>query len=140
MAKTYDQNAILYRWLYKEDDGFVRLIGTDPALADRSQFFRWSDEPGGWSRREPWPQGAANVEPLDNAAGAQSGWPGATPVPGRSPGRPRKEVADDDRPINITASVRRGELFEIQRRAAEARKSVSEWIAGVIRAQLEISS
>jgi hypothetical protein len=136
MAKLYDQNAILYRWLYKAEDGVALFIGTDPALADRAKFFRWRDESGGWDRREPWSQGASDVQPIDNAAGTSSGWPGSVPLPGRGPGRPRKEVADDDRLAAVTASIRRSELFEIQRRAAEARKSVSEWIACAIRAQL----
>lgn len=139
MGKVYDPHAILYRWLFKEEDGLVRLIGTDPALADRSRLFRWIDQPGGWDDREPWPQGVTNTEIIDNAVGAVSGWPGAVPVR-VSPGRPRnKEVAgSEDRSINVSASVRRTELFEIQRVASAARQSVSEWVADAIRAQLRV--
>jgi hypothetical protein len=136
MPKLYDPNALLYRWLYKAEDNVVLFIGTDPALADRAKFFRWRDEAGGWDRREPWQQGAHDVQPLDNSAGASSGWPGSAPLPGRGPGRPRKEVAANDRLAAVTASVRRSELFEIQRRAANEQKSVSEWVACAIRAQL----
>ena len=137
MGKQFDPNALLYRWSFREDDGLPRLIGTDPALEDRSKFFRWVDEPGGWERRQPWPHGATNVETLDNAAGAASGWPGALPL--RSgPGRPRKEIPDDDRPVTVSLSVRRAEVFEIQRHASDARKTVSEWISGVVRAELAL--
>jgi hypothetical protein len=136
VAKQYDPNALLYRWLFKEEDGLVRLVGTDPELGDRTRFFRWIDQPGGWEDREAWPQGATNVEVLDNALGKVSGWPGAVPV--RKPvGRPRKDVAGpEDRSINVSASIKRAELFEVQRAASEARQSVPEWIAAAIRLRL----
>ena len=124
--------GLLYRWIFREDDGLVRFIGTDPALGDDLQLFRWVNEPGGWDRREPWSQGIANAEKIDSVMAAVSGWPGAK----RGPGRPKKEVPEDDRPISVSASVRRAELFEMQRLASEQRKSVSEWIASAIRAQL----
>lgn len=136
MGKKYDPNAILYRWTFREDDNLPRLIGTDPALADRSKFFRWVNEPGGWERCEPWPHGATNVEALDNAAGITSGWPGAFPLRA-TPGRPRKEVAEDDRPVTMSLSIRRAEVFEIQRHASDVRKTVSEWIGSVVRAELD---
>jgi hypothetical protein len=136
VPKQYDPNALLYRWMYREDDGLPQLIGTDPELADRSKFFRWIDEPNGWERRIPWPQGAVNVESLPNAVGLASGWPGAQPIRAK-PGRPRKEVDDDDRPVTVSLSVRRAEIFEIQQLASTARRTVSEWLAGVVRAELE---
>lgn len=136
MGKQYDPQALLYRWIFREDDNLPRLIGTDPDLADRSKFFRWINEPGGWDRREPWPQGATNVEALDNSAGITSGWPGAIPVKAKR-GRPVKEVADDDRLVAMSLSVRRADVFEIQRLASEARQTVSEWVAGVVRAEIE---
>lgn len=136
MGKQFDPNALLYRWRFREDDNLPRLIGTDPELADRSKFFRWINEPGGWERREPWPPGATNVEALDNVAGTASGWPGALPLRAK-PGRPRKEVADEDRPVTLSFSVRRAELYEIQRHASDARQTVSEWVGGVARAELE---
>jgi hypothetical protein len=135
VGKQYDPQALLYRWNFREDDNLPRLIGTDPALADRSKFFRWTNEPGGWERREPWPHGATNVEALDNAAGLGSGWPGATPLRAR-PGRPVKEIADDDRPVTVSISIRRAEVYEIQRYASDARKTVSEWVGSVVRAEL----
>jgi hypothetical protein len=135
VAKQYDQNAVLCRWLYRGEDGLVRLVGTDPELADRTHFFRWVNEPGGWSRREPWPDGLVNTEVIDNAAGAASGWPGATPLRGKA-GRPRKELEDSDKPASVKASVRRTELFEIQRLASNAQKSVSEWVTIAIRDKL----
>ena len=137
--KEYDPEAILYRWLYREDDNLVRLIGTDPELADRTTFFRWINEPGGWERREPWPQGATNVETVDNKVGLTSGWPGAIPQIGvkRGPGRPRKEVADEDRIVAMSVSIRRGDLFEIQRLASDARQTVSEWVSSVVRVEIE---
>lgn len=137
MPKRYDPNALLYRWSFREDDNLPRLIGTDPALSDRSKFFRWINEPGGWDRREPWPHGATNVEALDNSAGVASGWPGAQPLPPRPRGRPVKEVAEDDRPVTVSFSIRRAAMFEIQRRASDGRQTVGEWIAGVVRAELE---
>ena len=136
MVKKFDPQALLYRWNFREDDGLPRLIGTDPALADRSKFFRWINEPGGWERREPWPHGATNVEALENTAGTVSGWPGAVPLRG-SPGRPRKELADDDRPVTMSLSLRRVEVFEIQQLASGDRKTVSEWLAAVVRAELD---
>lgn len=136
MAKQYDPNALLYCWAYREEDGQLRLIGTDPALADRARFFRWIAQPGGWDQREPWPAGIANAELVDNATGAASGWPGAVPLRAK-PGRPRKEYEDEDeRPASINTTMKRAELFEIQRRASEEHKSVSEWAAGVLRAEL----
>lgn len=137
-SKQYDPNALLYRWLFREDDQLPRLIGTDPALADRSKFFRWVNEPTGWERREPWPQGATNIEVLDNSAGLASGWPGAIPIPATM-GRPRKEVSDEDRLISMNFSIRRGDVFDVQRLASDARQTVSEWISGVIRAELDRS-
>jgi hypothetical protein len=139
MGKQFDPNAILYRWSFREDDNLPRLIGTDPALADRSKFFRWINEPSGWERREPWPHGATNVEALDNVAGTASGWPGALPLRAQ-PGRPRKEVADDDRPVTMSFSIRRAEVYAIQRHASDARQTVSEWISGAVRAVLEPKS
>jgi hypothetical protein len=136
VVKQYDPNALLYRWIFREEDNLPRLIGTDPALADRSKFFRWINEPGGWERRDPWPHGATNVEALDNSVGLASGWPGAVPLRGK-PGRPVKEVADDDRPITVSCSIRRAEVFEIQRLASDTRRTVSEWIAGVVRAEID---
>ena len=135
MGKQYDPHALLYRWNFREDDNLPRLIGTDPELADRSKFFRWVNEPGGWDRREPWPHGATNVEALDNSAGLASGWPGAVPVRGK-PGRPRKDVPDDERPVTLSLSLRRAEVFEVQRLAADARQTVGEWIGSVVRAEL----
>lgn len=135
MGKLYDPNALLYRWLYREEDNLQRLIGTDPALGDRSKFFRWINEPDGWEQREPWPAGATNVETLDNAAGAKSGWPGAAPVPAKR-GRPPNDVAEDDRLVTVSLSVRRAEVYEIQRHASDARKTVSEWIGAAVRAEL----
>lgn len=137
MAKVYDPNAILYRWLFKEEDGLVRLIGTDPALVDRDRLFRWIDQPGGWDDREPWPQNATNADLIDNALGVASGWPGSVPVR-KPPGRPRKDLGPEDRSINVSASVRRAELFEIQRAASAAQQSVAEWVADAIRSQLRI--
>jgi len=140
VGKQFDPNALLYRWSYREDDNLPRLIGTDPALADRSKFFRWINEPGGWERREPWPHGATNVEALDNAAGVASGWPGAVPLRAKL-GRPRKEVEnDDDRLVTLSLSVRRAEVYEIQRYASDARKTVSEWIGAVVRDELARAS
>lgn len=136
MGKQYDPNALLYRWSFREDDNLPRLIGTDPSLADRSKFFRWINEPGGWERREPWPHGATNVEALDNSAGLASGWTGAVPLRGK-PGRPVKEVADDDRPLTMSFSIRRAEVFKIQRLASDARQTVSEWIAGAVLAEVD---
>lgn len=136
MAKKYDPQALLYRWSFREDDNLPRLIGTDPDLADRSKFFRWVNEPGGWERREPWPHGATNVVALDNAAGLASGWPGAIPMR-TPPGRPRKEFStEDDRPVTLSLSIRRAEVFDVQRYAADARMTVSEWIGNVVRAEL----
>lgn len=131
----YNPNAVLYRWNYREDDALVRLIGTDPALNDKARFFRWLDEPGGWERREEWSQGASNVTAVDHRVGAASGWPGAHPLT-RAVGRPKKEIADDDKPVSVATSLRRAELFEIMQRAARARQSVSEWVAAAVRAQL----
>lgn len=140
MGKIFDPNAILYRWLFREEDGHVRLIGTDPALADRTRFFRWPSMPGGWEQREPWTNGIASAELVDNAVGGPSGWPGATPLRGKV-GRPPKEPAkkdlpDGDKPTGVKAFVKRTELFEIQRLASDAQKSVSEWAATVIREAL----
>ena len=136
VGKQYDPNAILFRWNFREEDNLPRLIGTDPALADRSKFFRWVDEPGGWERREAWLHGAVNVEVADNAAGSASNWPGAV-APRGKPGRPRKEFEDEgDRPVTVSLSVRRAEIFEIQRLASLDRKTVSEWLASVVRAEL----
>ena len=137
MTKKYDPNALLYLWTLKEEDGIMRLIGTDPALADRSTFFRWKNVPGGWDHREPWPHGPLNADPCANAKGEHSGWPGASPLPARPVGRPRKEVSADERPTNLSTSVRRSELFVIQKLASEDRKSVSEWVASVIRDRLQ---
>lgn len=136
MAKQFDPNALLYRWHFREDDNLPRLIGTDPALADRSKFFRWVNEPGGWEKREPWPHGATNVEAVDNVAGTASGWPGALPLRAKL-GRPRKEVAEEDRLVAVSVSIRRPDLYEIQRYAGEARQTVSEWIGGMVRIELE---
>jgi hypothetical protein len=136
VAKNYDPNALLYQWNFREDDNLPRLIGTDPALADRSKFFRWVNEPNGWERRESWPAGATNITSLDNAAGIASGWPGSVPLRGPV-GRPRKELPEDDRPVTISMSIRRAEVFEIQRLASDARKTVSEWIASVVRTELD---
>lgn len=138
MGKQFDPNALLYRWSFREDDNLPRLIGTDPSLADRSKFFRWINEPGGWERREAWPHGATNVEVLDNAAGLTSGWPGAVPLRAKL-GRPRKEVADEDRLVAMSLSIRRADVFEIQRLASDARQTVSEWISGVVRAEIDRS-
>lgn len=135
MVNQFPPDALLYRWNFQEDDARPRLIGTDPTIG-RDQFFRWVNEPGGWDRREPWPQGAANAEKIGNAAAAVSGWPGASA--GRGRGRPKKELAEDDRPISVSASVRRAELFEIQQLASASKKSVSEWIASAIRSQLAV--
>ncbi len=136
MGAQFDSNALLYRWNYREADGSSRFIGTDPAIGlGDGRWFRWINEPGGWDRREPWPQGTANAEKVANAVALISGWPGAVPM-SRGRGRPKKELADDDRPTSVSASVRRSELYEMQLLASAARKSVSEWIAGVIREQL----
>lgn len=141
VGKQYDPNAILFRWAFREDDNLPRLIGTDPALADRSKFFRWIDEPGGWERREPWPQGAVNVEVANNGFGTASKWPGAVPLPPRPRGRPPKEYAEkDDRPVTMSFSVRRADLFEIQQRASVERKTVSEWLTSVVCTALASSS
>jgi len=135
-AKNYDPNAILYRWLFREDDQLPRLIGTDPALADRSKFFRWIDEPNGWERREPWPQGATNIQSLDNSAGLTSGWPGAVPIPAKL-GRPRNEATDDDKLVSMSFKIRREDVFDVQRLASEARQTTSEWISGVIKTAID---
>ena len=135
MPNKFDPNALLYRWLYREEDNLQRLIGTDPALADRSKFFRWVNVENGWEQREPWPAGPTNVEALDNVAGAKSGWPGAIPLRAK-PGRPLKDVAEDDRLVTLSLSVRRAEVFEIQRLASAARKTVSEWIGAAVRAEI----
>ena len=135
MGKQYDPQAILYRWMYREDDDLPRLIGTDPDLADRSKFFRWIDEPGGWLRKEPWSQGATNVQALDNSAGLASGWPGAIPLAPKR-GRPTKDVAEDDKLVPVNVTVRRAEMFDIQRLASDARQTVPEWAASVIRAEI----
>lgn len=135
-SKTYDPNALLYLWDFREDDNLPRLIGTDPDLADRSTFFRWINEPAGWERREPWSHGATSVKPLDNAAGLTSGWPGALPIPAKM-GRPRNEVADDDKLISMSFSIRRADVFDVQRLASEARQTVSEWLSSVVRAEIE---
>lgn len=132
MGKQFDPNALLYSWNFREEDGLPRLIGTNPELADRSQFFRWINEPGGWERHEPWPQGATNVQALDNSAGLASGWPGATPLRGK-PGRPRKDpVPENDRTVALSISVRRADVIDIQRRASNANKTVSEWLVGIV--------
>ena len=137
VGKQFDPNAILFRWAFREDDDLPRLIGTDPALADRSKFFRWVDEPGGWERREPWPRGAVNVEVVPHGAGTVSLWPGAIPLRARPDCRPQKEYAtEDDRPVTVSLSLRRAELFEIQRRASVERKTVSEWLAHVMRTEI----
>lgn len=137
VGKQFDPNAVLFRWSFREDDALPRLIGTDPALADRSRFFRWVDEPGGWERREPWPQGAVHVEVVPNGVGSVSLWPGAVPLPRAKPGRPRKEyTTEDDRPTTVSLSLRRAELFEIQRRASVERMTVSEWLTSVVRTAL----
>jgi hypothetical protein len=138
-AKNYDPNAILYRWMFREDDGLPRLIGTDPSWADRSKFFRWIDEPGGWERREPWPQGATNIQALDNSAGLASGWPGAIPIPAKM-GRPRNEASDEDKVVSTSFSIRRGDLLDVQRLASDARKTTSEWISEVVRKEIERNS
>lgn len=137
MAKKteFDPYAVLYRWNYREEDGLVRFVGTDPELKDKARFFRWIDEPDGWNRREGWSQGAANVTAVDLRSGSRSCWPGATPVV-RPPGRPKKELAEDDRPVSVSTSLRRIELFEIMRRAAAAHQSVSEWVAAIVRVEL----
>jgi hypothetical protein len=131
----YSPHALLFRWNYREDDGAVRLVGTDPELKDAARFFRWIDEPGGWDRREPWVQATANATQVEHKVGFASGWPGAQPI-SRPLGRPRKDVAEDDRPVSVSTSLRRAELFEIQRLAADARQSVSEWVASALRARL----
>lgn len=135
MEKRYDPNALLYRWIYREEDNLPRMIGTDPALADRSKFFRWVNEPGGWEHREPWSAGTANTEVLDNSAGIASGWPGAQVLRPKL-GRPRKEVEEADRPVTLSFSIRRADVFEIQRRASDARRTVSEWLGDVVRGRL----
>lgn len=38
--------------------------------------------------------------------------------------------------MTLSLSLRRAEVFEIQRCASDARKTVSEWISGVVRAEL----
>jgi len=136
VGKNYDPNALLYRWIYREEDNLQRLVGTDPALADRSKFFRWINEPDGWERREPWPAGTTNVETLDNAAGVLSAWPGAVPLPAKRGRPPKEEVAEDDRVVTLSLSVRRAELYEIQRHASDARKTVTEWLGATVRAEL----
>jgi len=133
---AYDPNALLFRWNYREDDGLVRLIGTDPELKTKARWFRWPDVPGGWEQREEWAQGTANATPADNRVGLVSGWPGAVPV-SRAPGRPKKDVADDDRPVSVSTSLRRAELFEIMKLASSSRQSVSEWVAAVLRDRLD---
>lgn len=135
MSKQFDPNALLFCSNYREEDGRLVLIGTDPALSDRSKYFRWVDEPGGWERRAAWPAGITNAESAHNAAGVQSGWPGAIPLRGK-PGRPAKELAADDRSVHVSTLLRRAELFDIQRRASDAKQSVSEWISTTIRAEL----
>jgi hypothetical protein len=131
----YEPNAILYRWNFKEDDGKIRLIGTDPAIADLTKLFRWIDEPHGWEGREPWLGGTVTATRVEHKLGAHSGWTGAIPV-SRSPGRPKREIADDDRPVSVSTAVRRAELFEIMRRAADAKQTVAQWVAAVLREKL----
>lgn len=136
VGKQYDPQALLYRWSFREDDNLPRLIGTDPSLADRSKFFRWINEPGGWAKREPWPHGPTNVEAVDNSAGLASGWPGAVPIRPKL-GRPVKEVPEDDKLVATSVSIRRAELFKVQRLASDARQTVSEWVASVVRAEID---
>lgn len=137
----YAPDAILYRWHYKEDDGQIRLIGTDPALGDSSKLFRWIDAPEGWNDREPWSGGTTKATWIDPKLGSHSGWPGAIPV-SRAVGRPKKEIADnkeianDERPERLSTTVWRAELIEIMRRAADAKQTVPEWIAAVLRKEL----
>ena len=136
VGKQYDPQALLYRWSFREDDNLPRLIGTDPSLGDRSKFFRWINEPGGWAKREPWPHGPTNVEAVDNSAGLTSGWPGAVPMRPKL-GRPIKDVPEDDKLVATSISIRRAELFKIQRLASDARQTVSEWVASVVRAEID---
>src|SRR6202040_2294746 len=103
------------------DSGLIVLVGSDPAEADASKLFRWLDmsEPDGWSKRVAWSQGDVDLLPLPHPAGARSGWPGAIPLPPRQPGRPRKDVAVDDQSVKVATSLRRAELFEVMRLAAD---------------------
>lgn len=126
----------LYQWNFKEDDGRVRLIGTDPALGD-AVVFRWIDEPQGWERREPWPARLENATLLERKRGAASGWPGSIPLLRRPVGRPRKEeIVETERRGRVTAILRRDEVFEIMRRASAVKRTIGEWAADVLRARL----
>lgn len=138
----YSENAVLYHHRYKADGGQYVMVGTDPTASenDPSLLFRWLDEAGGWERRVIWSQGTADLVKLEPPAGLRSGWPGAIPLPPRQPGRPRKEVPPDDQVVKVSASLRRAELFEVMRMAADAKQSVSEWIAATLRDRLRPSS
>jgi hypothetical protein len=133
----YDPSALLYCHRYKDDDGSLVLVGNDPAIADPTVgLFRWRDVSAGWESRTAWTGGAADLSVIPPAAGARSGWPGAIPLPPRQPGRPRKEVSEDDRPVLVRASIRRAEYFAIMRLAADAQQSVPEWVATILRERL----
>jgi len=132
----YNENAVLYRHKYKDDGGQFVLIGTDPVDPDPTKLFRWLDEAGGWSKREVWARGAADLLQIAHPAGLRSGWPGAIPLPPRQPGRPRKDVPVDDQVVKVSASLRRAELFEVMRLAADARQSVAEWVAETLRERI----
>lgn len=135
---AYPPNAKLYKYRFKEDDGLPRLIGTDPANSE-ILWFRWIHQPHGWEHREPWTapvlEQPISDELTDNAFGAHSGWPGAIPLT-RPPGRPKIEREEEDRPVSISTSMRRAELFEIMARAAASKQSVSEWVAAQLRTAL----
>lgn len=135
MAKQreYDPSARLF--LEKDADGKPWLIGTDPVLQDTTVLYRWPNEPHGWERRTPHAAGFAGATAVEPPFGTHSCWPGAIPVV-RAVGRPRKEVAQEDRPISVSTSMRRGELLEIMQRAAAEKLTVSEWVAVTIRSRL----
>lgn len=133
----YDPNSVLYRHKYKDDGGCFILVGSDPELADPTKLFRWLDEPVGWEKRELWSQGVTELIPVVNPVGGRSGWPGAIPLAPRPPGRPRKDLPVEDQIVKVSASLRRAELFEIMRLAADSRQSVAEWVAATLRERLE---
>ncbi len=132
----YSENAVLYRHRYKDESGSFVLVGNDPADPDVGKLFRWLDESGGWEKRELWAHGLADLLQLAHPAGLRSGWPGAIPLPPRQPGRPRKDVPVDDQIVKVSASLRRAELFEVMRLAADAHQSVAEWVAETLRARI----
>jgi hypothetical protein len=135
MTKQREYSPSAQLLVEKDADGKSWLIGTDPVLQDTTVLFRWPNEPHGWERRTPHTDGTAGATAVAPPFGTHSCWPGSIPVV-RAVGRPRKEVAQEDRPISVSTSMRRGELLEIMQRAAAEKLTVSEWVAVTIRSRL----